>query len=89
MQQFTMSFLWPIDDLVELMHVQMQQQALEYHHDQAEKAEQQQHDQEEKAIQEKHQLEELKEEYEECHIEQQEHQQAIMMMIMAMWRRLF
>jgi hypothetical protein len=61
--------------VIEMMQMQIQQQAFEY-----------QCDQEEKAELEKHQLEELKEEHEECRLERQQHQQAIMMMFMAMHR---
>jgi hypothetical protein len=59
--------------LIEMMHLQMQQQAFLY-----------QWDQEEKAEREKCQLEELKEEHEERCLEWQIHQQTMMMMFMAM-----
>jgi hypothetical protein len=49
--------------LIEMMHLQMQQQAFLY-----------QRDREEKAEREKRQLEELKEEHEERRLEQQQHQ---------------
>jgi hypothetical protein len=55
--------------MIEMMHLQMQQQAIQY-----------QHDQEEKAEQEKHRLEELKEDHKEHCLEHQ----AMMMMFMAM-----
>jgi hypothetical protein len=61
--------------IVEMMHLQMQQQAFLY-----------QCDREEKAEREKRQLEELKEEREERYLERQQQQQTMMMLMMAMRR---
>jgi hypothetical protein len=59
--------------IVEMMHLQMQQQAFLY-----------QRDREDKAEREKRQLEELKEEREERRLERQQQQQTMMMLMVAM-----